>query len=198
MGRDRRQSVMQANRGNQPMTISEAQADLRRAYVGGGPGAFISGSLWFVAAWVEAHHGIRNSFITLFFGGMLIYPLGLAASRLLFRRASESSGNPMAPIALESTIAMIGCLLAAWLILPLRPEMVFPIAAIAVGTHYFVFKTAYGDRAYWLLAALITAAALVKIFNVAALPGGLILAVGIIEVAFGIVLTLRDLRVGQD
>ena len=179
------------------MTISEAQADLRRAYVRGGPGAFISGSLWFVAAWVEAHHGIRNSFITLFFGGMLIYPLGLAASRLLFRRASESSGNPMAPIALESTIAMIGCLLAAWLILPFKPEMVFPIAAIAVGTHYFVFKTAYGDRAYWLLAALITAAALVKIFNVAALPGGLILAVGIIEVAFGIVLTLRDLRVGQ-
>ena len=179
------------------MTISEAQADLRRAYVGGGPGAFISGSLWFVAAWVEAHHGIRNSFITLFFGGMLIYPLGLAASRLLFRRASESSGNPMAPIALESTIAMIGCLLAAWLILPFKPEFVFPIAAVAVGTHYFVFKTAYGDRTYWLLAALITAAALVKIFNVAALPGGLILAVGIIEVAFGIVLTLRDLRVGQ-
>ena len=176
------------------MTITDAQRDLRRAYVGGGPGAFISGSLWFVAAWVEAHHGIRTAFITLFFGGMLIYPLGLAASRLLFRRATESSGNPMGPIALESTIAMIGCLLAAWLILPVRPEMVFPIAAIAVGTHYFVFKTAYGDRAYWLLAALITAAAMVEIFNVATWPGGLVLAVGIIEVAFGIVLTVRDLR----
>ena len=179
------------------MTITDAQRDLRRAYVGGGPGAFISGSLWFVAAWVEAHHGIRTAFIALFFGGMLIYPLGLAASRLLFRRASESSGNPMGPIALESTIAMIGCLLAAWLILPFKPEMVFPIAAIAVGTHYFVFKTAYGDRTYWLLAALITAAALVEIFNVAALPGGLILAVGIMEVAFGIVLTLRDSRIGD-
>ena len=52
------------------MTIAEAQGDLRRAYVGGGPGAFISGSLWFVATWVEAHHGIRTACIALFFGGM--------------------------------------------------------------------------------------------------------------------------------
>ena len=176
------------------MTIAEAQADLRRAYVGGGPGAVVSGLLWFAAAWVEANHGIRTAFIALFLGGMLIYPLGLAASRLLFRRASESKDNPMGPVALESTIAMIGCLLAAWLILPLKPEFVFPIAAVAVGTHYFVFKTAYGDRTYWLLAALITAVGLVAIFDVATLPGGLVLAVGIIEIAFGIMLTVRALK----
>ena len=66
------------------MTIIEAQADLRRAYVGGGPGAFVSGLLWLAAAWVEAKYGIRTAFVALFLGGMLIYPLGLAASRLLF------------------------------------------------------------------------------------------------------------------
>ena len=114
--------------------------------------------MWFATAWVEANHGIRVAFIALFFGGMLIYPLSLGASRL-FGRAGESKDNPMGPVALESTIAMIGCLLAAWLILPFKPEFVFPIAAVAVGTHYFVFKTAYGDRTYWLLAAAITAVA---------------------------------------
>ena len=176
------------------MTITDAQADLRRAYVGGGPGAVISGLLWLAAAWIEANHGVRTAFIALFLGGMLIYPLGLAASRLLFRRASEAKDNPMGPVALESTIAMIGCLLAAWLILPFKPEFVFPIAAVAVGTHYFVFKTAYGDRTYWLLAALITAVGLVAIFDVATLPGGLVLAVGIIEIAFGIMLTVRALN----
>ena len=178
------------------MTIAEAQADLRRAYVGGGPGAVVSGLLWFAAAWVEANHGIRTAFIALFLGGMLIYPLGLAASRLLFRRASEAKDNPMGPVALESTIAMIGCLLAAWLILPFKPEFVFPIAAVAVGTHYFVFKTAYGDRTYWLLAALITAVGLAEMFDMATLPGGLVLAIGVIEVAFGIVLTVRALKNG--
>ena len=176
------------------MTIAEAQADLRRAYVGGGPGAVVSGLLWFAAAWVEANHGIRTAFIALFLGGMLIYPLGLAASSLLFRRASEAKDNPMGPVALESTIAMIGCLLAAWLILPFKPEFVFPIAAVAVGTHYFVFKTAYGDRTYWLLAALITAIGVAEIFDVTRLAGGMILTVGAIEVAFGVLLTMRAVK----
>ena len=176
------------------MHIADAQADLRRAYVGGGPGAVVSGLVWFAAAWVAANHDIRSAFITLFFGGMLIYPLGLAAAHLLFRRARESTDNPMGPIALESTIAMIGCLLAAWLILPFKPEFVFPIAAIAVGTHYFVFKTAYGDRTYWLFAAIVTALGLVEIFGVTNLGSGMILAVGVIEVAFGAMLTLRSLE----
>ena len=180
------------------MTISDAQADLRRSYVGGGPGAFISGAIWFVAAWVEARHNIRTAFIALFFGGMLIYPLGLAASRLIFRRAVETNGNPMGPLALESTIAMIGCLIAAWLILPHRPELVFPIAALAVGTHYFAFKTAYGDRTYWLLAAIITAFGLAEIFGMTRLGGGMILAVGAVEVAFGILLTARAISARGD
>ena len=176
------------------MTITDVQADLRRAYVGGGPGAFVSGVLWFVAAWVEVNHGIRTAFVALFFGGMMIYPLGLAASRLLFRRASETSGNPMGPVALESTIAMIGCLLAAWLILPFQPALVFPIAAVAVGTHYFVFKTAYGDKIYWLLAAIVSALGLAEVFGVTHLAGGLILAVGLVEVTFGALLTMRALK----
>jgi hypothetical protein len=92
---------------------------------------------------------------------------------------------------------MIGCLLAAWLIMPSRPDLVFPIAAVAVGTHYFVFKTAYGDRTYWLLAALISAVALMEIFDVAKMPGGLILAVGLIEIGFGVVLTVRALKAGD-
>jgi len=178
------------------MTITDAQADLRRAYVGGGPGAFVSGLLWFVAAWVEGNHGTRTAFITLFFGGMLIYPLGLAASRLLFRRMRESRDNPMGLVALESTIAMIGCLLAAWLILPFQPLFAFPLAAVAVGTHYYVFKTAYGDRLYWLLATLITAVGLAEIFDVTTIPGGPILAVGVIELLFAVVLTLRALKAG--
>lgn len=176
------------------MTITEAQADLRRAYVGGGPGAIVSGLVWFAASYVAAHHDIRTAFITLFLGGMLIYPLGLAAAHLLFRRAREAKDNPMGPIALESTIAMIGCLLAAWLMLPFKPEFVFPIAAIAVGTHYFVFKTAYGDRIYWLLAAIVSALGLAEIFGVTRLAGGMIVAVGVVEVAFGIVLTTRSVR----
>ena len=92
---------------------------------------------------------------------------------------------------LESTIAMIGCLLAAWLLLQDRPEFVFPVAAIAVGSHYFAFKTAYGDRTYWLLGTLVTAIGIAGVFWLPAQTLSVIYAVAASELAFGILLTLR-------
>lgn len=173
------------------MTVLEAQRDIVRAYVGGGPGVFVSALVWFAAALVEYNKGIGPAFAVLFFGGMLIYPLSAAASRLLFRRARESSDNPLGRVALESTIAMIGGLFAAWLFLPFRPDFVFPLAAIAVGTHYAVFRTVYGDAIFWLLGGIITVVGILGIYEVVAIPGGLILAVGAIELVFAILLTVR-------
>lgn len=176
------------------MTVQEAQADLRRAYVGGGPGVFVSGLVWLATAFVERGHGIGTAFAVLFFGGMLIFPLSMLLARALFRRSKEAAANPLGRTALESTIAMIGGLFAAWLFLPFKPDYVFPLAAIAVGTHYAVFKTIYGDKLFWLLGALITAVGFVAIYKVVAIPGGPILAVGAIELVFAVILTLKGLR----
>lgn len=176
------------------MDIATAQADLRRAYVGGGPGAIVSSLVWFAAAIIEAQHGIPLAFKVLFFGGFLIFPVSTLLCRFAFRRAKDSIDNPLALVALESTIAMIGCLFAAWLFVPLAPDLVFPIAAIAVGTHYAAFKTAYGDRLFWILAAAITSVGLFAIFKVIYIPGGPVLAVGVIELLFGAALTIRAVR----
>ena len=176
------------------MTVDDAQRDLSRAYVGGGPGVFVSSLVWFAAAFVEQSAGIAPAFATLFFGGMLIFPLATLACRFLFARKAEAADNPLGRIALESTVAMIGGLVAAWLFLPLWPDLVFPVAAIAVGTHYAVFTTIYGDRLFWLLGGLITAVGAVAIFDAAPIPGGPILAVGIVELAFAVVLTMRAYR----
>lgn len=173
------------------------QRDLRRAFVGGGPGVFVSGLVWLAAAMVERGQGIGTAFAMLFFGGMLIFPIGTAACRLLFKREKEAPNNPLGAIALESTIAMIGGLLAAWLFLPLRPDFVFPIAAIAVGTHYAVFRTVYGDALFWVLGGLITIVGLLSIFEVVPIPGGPTLAVSAIELLFAILLTMRGLRLND-
>jgi hypothetical protein len=173
------------------MTVQEAQADLRRAYVGGGPGVFVSSLVWFAAALVERSRGTGPAFAVLFFGGMLIFPLSSLLARLLFRRAKEVAGNPLGRTALESTVAMIGGLFAAWLFLPSRPDYVFPIAAVAVGTHYAVFKTIYGDRLFWLLGALITGAGVLGVYRYVTVPGGPILAVAVIELVFSAALTVR-------
>jgi hypothetical protein len=174
------------------MTINEAQADIRRAFAGGGPGVFVSSLVWFFAAWIEATRGTPSAFVALFFGGMLIFPLALFICRVLLRRKGEAEGNILGRIALESTIAMIAFLGAAWLFLGHQPEYVLPLSAIAVGTHYFVFRTVYGDILFWLLGALITAVGLLAIYPVVPLPVGTVLAVAILELAFAVVLFLRN------
>lgn len=175
------------------MTVRDAQRDLQRAYVGGGPGVFVSAIVWFTAAMVERGAGIGTAFVALFFGGMLIFPLATLASRFLSGRDKEASDNPLGVTALESTVAMIGGLFAAWLFLPFQPGYVFPLAAVAVGTHYAVFKTVYGDPLFWVLGGLITLVGVLSIF--AAVPGGPIIWVGAIELVFAILLTTRATQV---
>ncbi|MEO9132275.1 MAG: hypothetical protein ABI240_13830 [Sphingomonas sp.] len=175
------------------MVISDAQRDLRRAYVGGGPGVLVSASIWFAAAFVQRAHGVGTGFAVLFLGGMMIFPVSKLLCRIAFRRENESSANPLGMTALESTVAMIGGLFAAWLFLPSQPMLVFPLAAIAVGTHYAVFKTIYGDRSFWILGAVVTAIGLADIFA-SELRGSTTILVAVAELAFGLPLTVRAVR----
>lgn len=173
------------------MITDQAQAEIRHNFVRGGPGAIVSSLVWFAAAFIFARSGHVAAFTVLFFGGFLIFPVSGLIEKFVFRRTVSVKGNPLGLIALESTIAMIGCLLAAWLLLPVRPEVVFPVAAIAVGTHYFAFKTAYGDRTYWLLGALITLVGCAGIYWIPGQTLAVILTVGVFELVFGIWLTLQ-------
>jgi hypothetical protein len=175
------------------MIFEEAQRDIRRAYVGGGPGVIVSAIVWFAAAYAEHSRDVRTAFIVLFLGGMLIFPTAMLLARTLFRRAKEVQGNPLGTTGLESTIAMMGGLFAAWLFLPMATRLVLPVAAIAVGTHYAVFKTVYGDRLFWLLGGIVTALGMIDI-AVAPLPGGIALCVAVVELTFGVVLTIRATR----
>ena len=175
------------------MTVDAAQADLRRAYADGGPGIIVSGIIWLIAYIVQATHGVQTAFVALFLGGMFIFPMALVVNRVILKREKEQSGNPGGMLVLESTIAMIAGLIAAWLFLPYQPDYVMPLAAIMVGTHYFAFRTAYGDKRFWGLAALVT------LIGVAGLYGwfprnSLVAAwVALVELVFGIVLTIQAL-----
>jgi hypothetical protein len=178
------------------MTVAEAQAEIRQAYVGGGPGAMVSGVVWAVAAFVLASNGTIPAFGALFVGGMFIFPLSSLIDKFVFSRPAKANNNPLNLLGLESTICMLGGFFAAWLILPFVPEYTFPCAAIAVGTHYLPFKTLYGDRSYWLLGALITAIGALSI--VFGTPGTLtmMISVAMIEIGFGAYLTMQSVKRG--
>lgn len=145
------------------LELNQYQKELRQSYVRGGPGAIVSGIVWLAAGLTAQNSGIANGFGVLFFAGMLIFPISKIVLKLFFRRPSESSKNPGGLIVIETVFPMIGCLFAAWLILPHRPEFVFSIASIAVGAHYFGFRTAYGDWTYWIFGALLCAIGVLSI-----------------------------------
>ncbi len=174
------------------MTVSEAQSDMRRAFVGGGPGAIVSALVWLAAFFALQKSDTAHAFLVLFIGGMFIFPVSMLVCRAVFRRRKEEAGNGLGMTALESTIAMIAGLFGSWLFLKLQPGFVFPFAAIAVGTHYFAFRTVYGDSLFWLLGAALTAVGVWQILG-SPVPGGVILWVAGIELVFGAILTARAL-----
>lgn len=176
------------------MTTNEAQADLRRSFLNGGPGAIISGLVWLAAGSVWLQGGLTAGFVTLFFGGFLIYPLSVLACRFGFRRPATMKGNPGGVLVMETLPCMIGGLALAWLLIPSHPGWVFAIAAFAVGAHYFPFRTAYGHVLFLVLAAALCAAGVVAIlYGVLTAPGVLAFTVAGIEIVFGLVLTMQAL-----
>ena len=152
----------------------------------------VSGLLWAAVALVLTGNDIATGFTVLFFGGFLIFPLSLLLCQVLLKRPKLSPDNGLRHLALESTIAMIALLFVAFLMVEPLPDLVFPVAALAVGTHYFAFKTLYGDRTYWVMGAAITLAGFAGIYGPLASPVLLAAVVGAIEIAIGIYLTLRD------
>ena len=89
---------------------------------------------------------------------------------------------------------MMAGLIASWLFLPIRPTFVFPLAAIAVGTHYAAFRTAYGDLLFWILGGLVSLAGVLALYGIPHSAVASIFSVGAIELAFAAVLTSRNLR----
>lgn len=167
------------------MDLSSSQSELREAYVHAGPGTFISGIVWLAAAITGAYSNVSTGFTVLFFGGMLIFPASKMVILLCFRRKPESKSNPGSLIVIETIFPMIGGLFAAWLILPYRPEFVFSISAIAVGAHYFGFRTAYGDWTFWMLGFIMCSIGIASIlFSIPAREMVSFVIAGI-EIAFG-------------
>jgi hypothetical protein len=143
------------------MHLREAQRDMRRAYVNGGVGIFVSGLVWVIAGAVTFYVDLFSGMATLFFGGMLIHPLSLFLARRVFYRGKARAPNPLEMLALQSTAFLIIGVAIAYLVSGTYGDWFFAITLMAVGARYLVFQTVYGMRLYVMLGlALIAISAL--------------------------------------
>lgn len=163
---------------DRPLAI--AQQDLARAYAGGAPGVLVSGVVWLVAGAVWQLHGTMAAFAALFFGGMAIHPLGVLIERFAFKGPKATVGKPLEALAIEATIPLFVGVLIAWVLLIRAPDLAIPVFASIVGARYFLFRTMYGEIAYWVLGGTILLVAALALFGIA-LPLNPGFAIGIVE-----------------
>lgn len=141
------------------LTVADAQADMRHAYLGGAPGILVSGTVWCIAGLVCLWHSPQQAVWALFIGGMLIHPLSVLLLKALKRPGTHSSNNPFGPLAMASTFWMIASLPLAYVASMMRPEWFFPAMLLVIGGRYLTFSTIYGQRLYWPFGAVLGCAA---------------------------------------
>lgn len=124
---------------------------------------------------------------TLFFGGMLIHPLGLLLAKLTGVPGKHSGQNPLGKLAMEGTFFMLLCIPLALLLSLQEHAWFFQGMLLIIGGRYLTFTTLYGIKTYWVLGGLLGAMAFALFFlnassEISALLGA------IVELVFGTVL----------
>ncbi|MFW5777130.1 MAG: DUF7010 family protein, partial [Spirochaetota bacterium] len=137
------------------MDISEAQREMRTAFLGGFAGQLVSGVIWLIAAalgtWVSPGYGM----VTLFFGSMAIFPLTQVSVRLMGRPGKVAHENRLWGLGAQSAFTVPLNFLLVGAATLYRESWFFPAAMIVVGSHYLPFITLYGMKLFGGLAALL-------------------------------------------
>lgn len=135
----------------QKMTVTESQADMRRAYFSGAPGILASALAWSAATAAAALSSPHKAIWVLLIGGALIHPVGLLVCRLLGAPAKHASENPLGQLAASSTFWLIFSLPLAYGVGLQHAAWFFAAMLLVIGGRYLVFATLYGMRLYWAL-----------------------------------------------
>lgn len=171
--------------GSSVNSISSAQADLRKGYADGSLGIIASGMVWMTAALVAFLVSSQTAIWTLFFGGMLIHPLGLLLAKVAGIQGSHSKQNPLGQLVMENTIFMLMCIPLALLLSFQDHAWFFQGMLLIIGGRYLTFATLYGIKTYWILGGLLGVSSFIMFFFEAS-PFLSALSGSIIELGFGV------------
>jgi hypothetical protein len=140
------------------LTISAAQADMRRAYLCGAPGVLVSGIVWLIAGLVAVFVSEKHSVFALLIGGALIHPISSVLTKLLGQSDAHTPGNALIRLAGEGTFWLFAGIAIAYAIQTVHSAWFFPLMLLVIGSRYLTFQTLYGLRIYWVFGAALCAA----------------------------------------
>ncbi|MBV1757174.1 MAG: hypothetical protein KMY55_04940 [Dethiosulfatibacter sp.] len=135
--------------------LTEAQREMRSAFLGGFAGQLVSGVIWLLSAVISTISTPTYGMIFLFFGCMSIFPLTQLTLRMMGRSAKVSKGNGLWELGSQIAFTVPLNFLLVVAIILYRPIWFFPAAMIVVGTHYLPFISLYGMKMFGILAGLL-------------------------------------------
>jgi len=133
------------------MKVTEAQEEVRAAYMNGAIGQLVSGGIWTASAVFGGAGAIRPAILVLVFGGMLIYPITQLVLRLIGWRGSLSPANPLRALAMQIAFTVPLTLPVAGGAALANVNWFYPACAVIVGAHYLPFVFLYGMWQYAVL-----------------------------------------------
>jgi hypothetical protein len=165
------------------MIIKNAQLEMRSVYLGGAVGQMVSGIIWLISAALGTFVSTQAGIVSLFLGGMLIFPLTQMALKLSGRPASVSKMNPLNGLAMQVAFIVPLCFPVIYAAARFNINWYYPAFLIIVGAHYLPFMFLYGIRQYAILAGLMITAGvsfallLPDMFMIGGWVGGILLVV---------------------
>lgn len=142
------------------MRISEAQRELRSAFLGGFMGQLVSALLWGVAAGLGTWGSQSHSIGFLVIAGIFIFPLTQLGLRLIGRPGRVGPENGLYSLGAQVAFVLPLSLPVVGAATLYRPEWFFPSFMIVLGAHYVPFVFLYGMRMFSALAAVLWVAGL--------------------------------------
>ena len=137
------------------MIITEAQKEIRSAYLGGFVGQLIAGIIWAASAAASTWGTARLGMAILFFVSMLLFPFTQIILRWMGRPAALSKENSLNQLATQIAFTVpIGFILVGATTL-YRENWFYPASMIVVGAHYLPFIFLYGMPQFGVLTGLL-------------------------------------------
>ena len=143
------------------MLISEAQREMRSAFLGGFMGQLVSALLWAVAAGLATWGSQSTSIVFLLVAGVFIFPLTQLGLRLIDRPGRVDEANDLYSLGAQVAFVLPLSLPIVGAATLYRTEWFFPAFMVALGAHYVPFVFLYGMRMFAALAALLWTGGLV-------------------------------------
>lgn len=146
------------------MYLHEAQQEVRRVFYGGAIGQLVTGIIWLVSAVLGTFSTESAGALSLFFGGMFIFPLTQLILRLLGKPSALDKKNPLGNFPIQTVIAMFATYPLIYMAISKNMHWFYPAFMLAVGGHYVMFILLYGMRQYGFLAGALILGGLALFF----------------------------------